>query len=212
MTVQERGRSGGRRRRREFELKLKDLDPDHAQVPQAIYLSHATMRAAEFQRICKDLSVVGEAVTITLKRGSINFSTSGEIGKANINLRNDRDPARQEDYIEVDFNEEPEIEPQRDESDNSDFGGDGALTLRRVSHERLPEDSGRNEPQTEQELSLSFALRFLVSFTKATPFSTNVRISMQKKLPLRVTYEFEGGVSVNHYLAPKLDDDDDDDS
>ena len=61
----------------------------------------------------------------------------------------------------------------------------------------------------ETPLSLSFALRFLCLFTKATPLSSTVTLSMvSNEVPLVVEYPISNDKgSIRYYLAPKFDDD-----
>lgn len=38
------------------------------------------MPAAEFQRICRDLSQIGDSVTIACTKDGVRFSASGDLG------------------------------------------------------------------------------------------------------------------------------------
>lgn len=66
------------------------------------------------------------------------------------------------------------------------------------------------EEQTLIELTepvtLSFALRYLNSFAKATPLSPTVTLSMSKELPVVVEYRIADMGHVRFYLAPKIED------
>lgn len=44
----------------DFEMKLMDIDSEHLGIPDAEYQSIVRMPAAEFARICKDLSSIGD--------------------------------------------------------------------------------------------------------------------------------------------------------
>lgn len=59
-----------------------------------------------------------------------------------------------------------------------------------------------NEP-----VSLTFALRYMNSFTKATPLSETVTISLSSELPVVVEYKIADMGYVRFYLAPKIEDD-----
>ncbi|KAL9235327.1 hypothetical protein vseg_010092 [Gypsophila vaccaria] len=59
-----------------------------------------------------------------------------------------------------------------------------------------------NEP-----VSLTFALRYLNSFTKATPLSNTVTISLSSELPVVVEYKIAEMGYVRFYLAPKIEED-----
>jgi hypothetical protein len=44
----------------DFELKLMDIDSEHLGIPDTDYCATVTMPAAEYARICKDLSSIGD--------------------------------------------------------------------------------------------------------------------------------------------------------
>lgn len=62
-----------------------------------------------------------------------------------------------------------------------------------------------NEP-----VSLSFALRYMNSFTKATPLSDTVTISLSSELPVVVEYKVAEMGYIRYYLAPKIEEDEED--
>ena len=43
-------------------MKLMDMDAEHRGIPESTYDVVAKMPAAEFQRICRDLSSIGDSV------------------------------------------------------------------------------------------------------------------------------------------------------
>lgn len=61
-----------------------------------------------------------------------------------------------------------------------------------------------NEP-----VSLTFALRYMNSFTKATPLSNTVTISLSSELPVVVEYKIAEMGYIRFYLAPKIEEDED---
>jgi proliferating cell nuclear antigen len=61
-----------------------------------------------------------------------------------------------------------------------------------------------NEP-----VSLTFALRYMNSFTKATPLSSTVTISLSSELPVVVEYKIAEMGYIRFYLAPKIEEDED---
>jgi hypothetical protein len=50
----------GQDRISDFELKLMDIDSEHLGIPDERYSSVVKMPSTEFQRICKDLSSIGD--------------------------------------------------------------------------------------------------------------------------------------------------------
>ena len=45
-----------------------------------------TMPAHKFQRICKDFSQIGDAVTISCAKDSVRFAANGDLGNATVRL------------------------------------------------------------------------------------------------------------------------------
>merc|ERR1711881_581213 len=82
--------------------------------------------------------------------------------------------------------------------------GTGNVTIRQNA-------SADKEQQTLIELqepcSLTFALRYLNFFTKATPMSDQVTLSLSKEVPLAVEYQVGEMGHLRYYLAPKVDED-----
>jgi proliferating cell nuclear antigen len=109
---------------------------------------------------CRDLSSIGDTVQISVTKDGVRFSTSGDIGSANIMCRQNTSVDKQEEATVIDLNEPVE---------------------------------------------LTFALRYLNSFAKATPLSPSVVISMSKELPIIVKYTMSDIGHIAYYLAPKVD-------
>ncbi len=66
----------------------------------------------------------------------------------------------------------------------------------------------QTEIDLKEPVSLTFALRYLNSFAKATPLSTHVHLGMTKDLPIVVEYQIADMGSLKFYLAPKIEDED----
>mmetsp|Transcript_7012 Transcript_7012/g.43046 ORF Transcript_7012/g.43046 Transcript_7012/m.43046 type:complete len:192 (+) Transcript_7012:549-1124(+) len=144
----------------DFELKLMDIDSEHLGIPDTEYSARVKMPAADFQRICRDLSSIGDTVLISVTKEGIKFSVSGDIGSANVTCRQN---------TSVDEDQEPTV-----------------IDL-------------------DEPVALTFAMRYLISFTKATPLSSSVTLSMSKDLPIVVEYRIADMGYVRYYLAPKID-------
>ena len=59
--------------------------------------------------------------------------------------------------------------------------------------------------ELEEPVSLTFALRYLNLFTKATPLSPTVTLSMSPDVPLVTEYKIADMGYVRYYLAPKIE-------
>lgn len=145
----------------DFEMKLMDIDSEHLGIPEEEYEAVVTMPSAEFLRICRDLSTIGDTVQMDVSKDGVKFTTEGDIGKANIVCR---------------------------PSNNTDGGPETTIKCKDPVH-------------------LTFALRYLNSFTKATPLTDKVVISLSKELPVQCEYEIPSVGYLRYYLAPKIEED-----
>ncbi|KAI3734929.1 hypothetical protein L6452_14411 [Arctium lappa] len=146
----------------DFEMKLMDIDSEHLGIPETEYEAIVRMPSAEFARICKDLSTIGDTVLISVTKEGVRFSTKGDIGTANIVCRQN---------TSVDKPEEATI------------------------------------IEMETPVSLTFALRYMNSFTKATPLASQVTVSLSSELPVVVEYKIGEMGYLRFYLAPKMEED-----
>lgn len=87
-------------------------------------------------------------------------------------------------------------------SANGDIGS-GSVTLKQNTTVDKEEEAVTIELQSS--VTLTFSLKYLSMFTKATPLSTQVELSMSPDVPLLVEYKMEAG-HVKFYLAPKIGD------
>jgi len=147
----------------DFELKLLNIDSETLGIPDTEYQSQVKMSASEFQRICRDLTILGDTVVIAATKEGVKFSVKGDLGTGNVTVRPTSD-----------------IDTKEDDKTSIEL----------------------NEPVT-----LSFALRYLNFFTKATPLSGAVTLSLSKEVPLVVEYKIEEMGYIRFYLAPKIEDD-----
>nr|BAB28436.1 unnamed protein product [Mus musculus] len=82
--------------------------------------------------------------------------------------------------------------------------GNGNIKLSQTSNVDKEEEAvtiKMNEP-----VHLTFALRYLNFFTKATPLSPTVTLSMSADVPLVVEYKIADMGHLKYYLAPKIED------
>jgi proliferating cell nuclear antigen len=80
----------------------------------------------------------------------------------------------------------------------------------------LRSSSNREDPKKNIEINLSepvaltFSLKYLVNFCKASGLSTNVKLCLSNEVPLLVEYGLSGenaaGSYLRFYLAPKIGD------
>eukprot|EP00591_Stephanopyxis_turris_P004171 CAMPEP_0195514914 /NCGR_PEP_ID=MMETSP0794_2-20130614/6160_1 /TAXON_ID=515487 /ORGANISM="Stephanopyxis turris, Strain CCMP 815" /LENGTH=259 /DNA_ID=CAMNT_0040643263 /DNA_START=208 /DNA_END=987 /DNA_ORIENTATION=+ len=147
----------------DFELKLMDIDAEQLGIPDTEYNSTIKMPSGEFQRIIRDLQVLGDTCVISCTKEGVRFSVSGDLGTGNVLVRaNVAD--KEEDQVTINMDEPVE---------------------------------------------LTFALRYLNFFTKATSLGPSVIISMSPDVPVVIEYPIGESGFVKYYLAPKIDESED---
>lgn len=151
-----------------FSLKLMDIDSEHLGIPDTDYQCVVAMPAAEFQRICREISIIGDTVKISASKEGVKFQVAGDMGTGNIVCKSNPSADDEEDAVSV---------------------------------------------RCEEEVSLTFALRYLNFFAKATPLSGTVTLRMSPDVPLVTEYKIgdEGELGyIRFYLAPKIEEEDED--
>ena len=84
--------------------------------------------------------------------------------------------------------------------------GNGNVQLSQTSDaDAKPEET--TKITCKGKVELSFGLRYLNNFTKATPLSPSVTLMMSNSVPLVVEYKIENVGHLRFYLAPKIDED-----
>jgi proliferating cell nuclear antigen len=78
--------------------------------------------------------------------------------------------------------------------------------MRKQTKGKKDDGSDSTTVEMEEPVELTFALRYLNFFTKATPLSDKVRLHLSKDVPLMVEYAIENIGHLRYYLAPKIDD------
>jgi proliferating cell nuclear antigen len=88
---------------------------------------------------------------------------------------------------------------------NGDLGA-GNITIRNTADVDTNEDDSTTI-KIDEPVQLTFALRYLNYFTKATPLSSTVCLSLSKDVPLVVEYKIEDLGYIRFFLAPKIEED-----
>lgn len=71
----------------EYDLKLMDIDSEHLGIPETDFDAVVKMSSTEFQRICRDLLVLGETINIKVSKEGVAFSVEGDLGKGSVMLK-----------------------------------------------------------------------------------------------------------------------------
>eukprot|EP01119_Soliformovum_irregulare_P006911 TRINITY_DN19320_c0_g1_i1.p1 TRINITY_DN19320_c0_g1~~TRINITY_DN19320_c0_g1_i1.p1 ORF type:complete len:284 (+),score=80.25 TRINITY_DN19320_c0_g1_i1:70-852(+) len=146
----------------DFELKLMEIDAERMVIPDQEYGAVIKLPANEFQKICRDLTTLGDNVMISGTKEGVKFSVNGDAGSGNVTLRpTSAADAKEGDSISINIKE---------------------------------------------PVQLTFGLKYLNWFSKATGLSTSVALSLSADIPLVVEYTIEDLGYVRYFLAPKVDD------
>ncbi|KAF4555984.1 Proliferating cell nuclear antigen [Elsinoe fawcettii] len=84
---------------------------------------------------------------------------------------------------------------------NGDIGS-GAVTLR--SHTNVDKPDQNVEIQLTEPVALTFSLKYLVNFCKASGLSSRVKLCLSAEVPLLVEYGLSNNSYLRFYLAPKI--------
>jgi proliferating cell nuclear antigen len=140
----------------DYELKLMDIDADTLGIPDTDYEACVTMPSAEFARIVRDLSGLGESVKIEVSKDGVRFTSDGESANGNILLKQTESARRR--FADVgkrhkDKKEDEEDEEKEDEEDEEDEeDGDKKKKKKKavVKKEKVKEEGGDVEMVDEE--------------------------------------------------------------
>jgi proliferating cell nuclear antigen PCNA len=80
--------------------------------------------------------------------------------------------------------------------------GQGSITLRQHTDVEKPENNV--EISLGDPVALTFSLKYLINFTKATNLSSSVNICLSNDVPLLIDYTVSTNSYLRFYLAPKV--------
>ncbi|KAG8337458.1 proliferating cell nuclear antigen [Homalodisca vitripennis] len=90
----------------------------------------------------------------------------------------------------------------------STAGDIGAANVKLAQTSNVDKEEEAVTIEMQEPVTLTFACRYLNSFTKATPLSNQVTLSMSADVPLVVEYKIGDIGHIRYYLAPKIEDED----
>ena len=80
--------------------------------------------------------------------------------------------------------------------------GNGSVTLR--SHSDVEKPDLNVSIDLSEPVALTFSLKYLVNFCKASGLSKSVKLCLSNEVPLLVEYELASNSHLRFYLAPKV--------
>lgn len=152
----------------EFDMKLMDIDSEHLGIPDTQYDAVVRMASLEFARITRDLANVGDSVKIEVTKDGVSFASEGDIGNAKLTLKQGSGSAATADD---DDEEDDEPRSKKRKAAAGGSGGDDTVPVR---------------IQLQQSVTLTFSLKYLSNFAKASPLCREVALHMSNEVPLLV--------------------------
>lgn len=126
----------------EYDLKLMDIDSDTLGIPDTEYDACVTMPSAEFSRIVRDLSQLGESVRIEVSKEGVRFASEGEAANGSVLLKG-TEGVESSGKMKVKKEEgEEKEEDEQDEDEDEDEDGEKKKKIRKekVKKEKDEED------------------------------------------------------------------------
>jgi proliferating cell nuclear antigen len=80
--------------------------------------------------------------------------------------------------------------------------GSGTVSLR--SHTNVEDETQNVEINLSEPVALTFSLKYLVNFCKASGLSKQVKLCLSNEVPLLVEYGLANNSYLRFYLAPKV--------
>lgn len=80
--------------------------------------------------------------------------------------------------------------------------GSGSVTVRQ--HNNIEKPDQNVSINLSEPVSLTFSLKYLVNFCKASGLSGKVKLCLSQEVPLLVEYTLSGSSYLRFYLAPKV--------
>mmetsp|Transcript_5000 Transcript_5000/g.6212 ORF Transcript_5000/g.6212 Transcript_5000/m.6212 type:complete len:291 (+) Transcript_5000:65-937(+) len=176
-----------------FELKLMEIDNEQLGIPETNYNINIKLSSVLFNKIIKDLSLLGDSVTISVSKLGVKFIVNADIGNGEIHLNGSIKKLKSENDDDTDMKESNDNDGDNDDDidaiDDDIIDGDKVLIT------------------MNDDASQTFSIKYLVNFCKATNLSKTVLLSMDNQVPLMITYKINDLGNIRYYLAPKIDDD-----
>ncbi|KAF9048121.1 proliferating cell nuclear antigen [Hymenopellis radicata] len=130
----------------EYEMKLMDIDSDTLGIPDTDYDARVTLSSAEFSRIVRDLSLLGESVRIEVSKEGVRFAADGEAANGNVLLK----PTEHVGKVEK-KEEAPAEEDNEEEKDDEDEDEDAEV---KVKKEKKDKAKVKKEKDAEEDVEM----------------------------------------------------------
>jgi len=133
----------------EYEMKLMDIDTDVLGIPDTEYDVKVSMPATEFQRICRELSQLGESVRIEVNKEGIRFNSEGDIANGSILLKPTDGGSQYGKNGTSSKQTKPKVKKEKTDEDEEMEEDDGGSI--KEENEKPSREEEEEEPASERE-------------------------------------------------------------
>jgi len=215
----------GGKKSTEFSLKLMEIEQEALGIPdeEQDYKAVLSMPADIFAKTCRDMATFGDTMTIEISREKVKFSGTGDLGTGNITIQSqgaaEKAPASKSSVLKTEGSVKTEkgVKPEKTEKTEPDAvkaepaDEEAAEVYKSASSQKQLNGNMASDGvyiSCEEPIVLSFALRYLTTFSKGSALSDRVTFSFSSDQPCRVEYAMEKIGNLRWFLAPKVDDED----
>ncbi|KAK7061233.1 proliferating cell nuclear antigen [Favolaschia claudopus] len=130
----------------EYDMKLMDIDSDTLGIPDTDYDAEIKMPSAEFARIVRDLSALGESVRIEVSKEGVRFASEGESANGSILLKKEGEipPVKTDKERKAEKARARGEKPEEDEDEEND-GDDEKPKEKKVKKEKVKKEKDADE-------------------------------------------------------------------
>ena len=206
-------------------MKLMDIDSDQLGIPDTDYDSHVIMPAAEFGRIVRDLSLLGESVRIEVSKEGVRFAADGESANGSVLLK--QSGGGEIGKVEKDAKEEDDEDEKKEDGDEDEEETEVKKEKKsKVKKEKNDEDvemdeeeEAEDQPESEDEedgdssskkrkkssSSKSSNKRAKTTKSKKDEEFTGVKIAMNQHVALTFSLKYLVNFSKSASLTQKVE-------
>lgn len=165
------------------------------------------------------MAIFGDVVTIAISKDGVKFSSSGFVGQGYTFLqaasfgghqgkkaRHNGTSLKSEVKAERrDDDNENDEENNHNHNGGNDMDDDDNQPISRKYNKSDSADAVGVDVQTDEPITLSFAIRFMNILAKGSTLSDRVTLKFAKDSPCMVEYGIDNVGYLRYYLAPKVD-------
>jgi proliferating cell nuclear antigen len=193
----------------EFQLKLMEIDAETMSIPDMEYSTCVSFGSSDFAKICRDMTIFGDTVTIQVSREGVKFSAASDFGDGFVFLRSggSADSVKREGVkreVKGEHGVKSEHGVKREVVDEDDVPV-ASMVKKNAAAGAASQGGETVSIRMDEPITLSFALRYFTIFSKASTLAGRVSLSLAADAPCMIEFDIEGLGHLRYYLAPKVE-------